>query len=77
MKTNEKSIYAEKKNQLEKINIKALIKTAKEYSPELSHHEIFSTYYTEERKRDSKVKTARTFESLCRIAEAHAKLMHR
>ena len=45
--------------------------------PHLSNHEILTKYYTEERKRENKVKTARAFESLCRITEAHAKLMLR
>ena len=34
-------------------------------------------YYSQERKREQGVKTARAFESLCRVAEAHAKLMLR
>lgn len=43
------------------------------------NEELFSVYYTNQRKNKEgeHITTARTFESLCRLAEAHAKLMMR
>jgi hypothetical protein len=50
-----------KRNTPDPLNLKALMKKCKSYSPELCNHEIFSQYFTEERRRDNKVKTARAF----------------
>jgi DNA replicative helicase MCM subunit Mcm2 (Cdc46/Mcm family) len=60
-----------------KFSLKQLIRKCKLYEPELRGGSLLSKYYIEERKNAEKVTTARAFESLCRLSEAHAKLMMR
>jgi len=54
-----------------------MLRKCKLYEPELRGGPLLSKYYIEERKNTEKVTTARAFESLCRLSEAHAKLMMR
>lgn len=67
------SDVADKKKKLSKL--KAIYRKAKEIEPQLTQGEMLQSYFIAIRKEETK--TVRALESLCRLVEAHARLMMR